>query len=370
MRKDEYFMNKALELALKARGKTSPNPLVGALVVKDNKILGNGYHRKVGRPHAEAIALKKAGNRSKDATLYVTLEPCSHFGRTPPCVDSIIRNRIKKVIIGTKDPNPLNNGNSIRVLREHGIKVKLGCLENRLKKINEDFAKYITQKTPFVTVKVAESLDGKIALSSGDSKWITSKKARKFSHDLRKSYDAILVGINTILKDDPLLNCPDKNKRFFKIIVDSNLKIPLKAKIFSRLSRGKIIIATCKNNSRKNKCRILSQKEIILIETPRKNGKVDLDFLLKQLARFEIINVIVEGGSQIIGSLFDENLVDKVMFFIAPKIIGGDNSLTSVAGKGIKTINRTINLKNRQIRQIGDDLLIEGYVYRNNRKSG
>ncbi|MBM3252277.1 MAG: bifunctional diaminohydroxyphosphoribosylaminopyrimidine deaminase/5-amino-6-(5-phosphoribosylamino)uracil reductase RibD [Candidatus Omnitrophica bacterium] len=368
MKKDEYFMNRALELALKARGKTSPNPMVGALVVRNGKILASGYHHKAGSPHAEIIALRKAGNKSKNSKLFVTLEPCSHFGRTPPCVDSIVRNKIKQVIIGIKDPNPVNNGKSIRILRKHGIKVKVGYLEDKLKNINEDFNKYITRKIPFVVVKVAQSLDGKIALSSGDSKWITSKKTRDFSRNLRKNFDAILVGINTILKDDPLLNCPDKNKRFFKIIVDSDLKVPLKARIFSRLSRGKIIIATCKNNFKVNKIKLLSQKGAIIIETSRRNEKVDLKFLLRELAGLEIISVLVEGGSQIVGSFFDECLVDKVLFFIAPKIIGGENSLTSVAGEGINTIKSLINLKDVQIKSIGEDLLVEAYVYRNNRK--
>jgi len=360
MQKDKYFMNKALELAFKAKGKTSPNPAVGAIVVKNDRILASGYHKKTGSAHAEVIALKKAGRRSKDSSLYVTLEPCSHFGRTPPCVDSIIRNRVKKVIIGTKDPNPVNNGNSIRILRRHGIKVKLGCLEDSSKKINEDFIKYIAKEIPFVTVKVAESLDGKIALSSGDSKWITSQKTRDFSHNLRRLHDAILVGINTVLKDDPLLNCPDKNRRFFKVIIDSKLRIPLKAKIFSKTSRGKIIIATCLSDSKK--FRILSKKGIILIKAPKRKGKVDLEFLLKKLAQLEIMNVLVEGGGQIIGSLFDEGLVDKVMFFVAPKIVGGDNSLTSVAGRGIRTIQKAINLKDIQFKKINTDLLVEGYV--------
>ena len=369
MKKDEFYMDKALKLALKAKGKTSPNPIVGALIVKNDKIVGSGFHRKAGSAHAEVIAIKKAGNKSKDARLYVTLEPCSHFGRTPPCVDKIIKNRIKDVVIGMKDPNPLNNGHSMRLLRQNGIKVKLGCLKMRASKINEDFLKYISQKVPFVTVKVAQSLDGKIALDSGDSKWITSKESRDLSHKMRKNYDAILVGINTVLNDDPLLNCSDKNKRFFKVIVDSNLKIPINAKVFSKSSYGQVIIATCKVNPKKEKYKILSKKGIIIIQTPKSEGRVDLKYLFRYLAGLEIMNVLVEGGGGIIGSLFDQDLVDKAMFFVAPKIIGGTNSKSSVAGLGIKTINSSIQLKDVRIKNINSDLLIEANVYRNNRKT-
>lgn len=362
MRRDDYFISQALKLALRAKGKTSPNPVVGALVVKNNRIISGGFHRKAGGPHAEIIALNKAGRLSKGADLYVTLEPCSHFGKTPPCVDKIIQNRIKNVIIGMKDPNPVNNGNSVRILKKHGIKTRLGFLEDELKKTNEDFIKYITKKMPFVTVKVAQSLDGKIALSSGDSKWITSSKSREFSHNLRKTFDAILVGINTILKDDPLLNCPEKNKRFFKVIVDSNLKVPLGARIFSKSSWGKVIIATSNNSLKKEKSKILKKKGIILITTPRKNGKVDLKILLRKLAELEIMNLLVEGGGEIIGSLFDSNLVDRVMFFIAPKIIGGEKSVDSVLGKGVKALKSAFKLKDISIKKIDNDLLIEGYV--------
>ncbi|MBM3248284.1 MAG: bifunctional diaminohydroxyphosphoribosylaminopyrimidine deaminase/5-amino-6-(5-phosphoribosylamino)uracil reductase RibD [Candidatus Omnitrophica bacterium] len=369
MKKDEFYMDLAMRLALKAKGKTSPNPVVGALLVKNNRIISEGFHRKAGEAHAEIVALRKAKENAKDSTLFVTLEPCSHFGRTPPCVVEIIKNKIKKVIIGMQDPNPINNGKSIQILRSQGIDVKVGCLEDRIKPINEDFTKYITQKLPFVTVKVAQSLDGKIAADSGDSKWITSDKSRSVSHDLRGFYDAILVGINTVLNDDPLLNCADKEKKFFKVIVDSNLKIPPKAKILSGISYGKVVIATTKDFTKNSKHKSLSEKGVIFIKTPKKEGKVDLRFLLNQLARLEIMNLLVEGGGKIIGSLFDEGLVDKVMFFIAPKIIGGERSVSSVSGKGARLIDNAIQIKGVQIKRIGDDLMVEGYVYRNNNKS-
>ncbi|MDD2654662.1 MAG: bifunctional diaminohydroxyphosphoribosylaminopyrimidine deaminase/5-amino-6-(5-phosphoribosylamino)uracil reductase RibD [Candidatus Omnitrophica bacterium] len=369
MKKDEYFMDLALKLALKAKGKTSPNPLVGAVIVKNNRIIGEGFHRRAGEPHAEIIALRKAGESSRGSTLFVTLEPCSHFGRTPPCVVEIIKSKIKKVVIGMQDPNPINNGKSIQILRSQKIEVKVGCLEEKLRRINEDFTKYITQKIPFVTVKVAQSLDGKIAVASGESKWITSEKSRSISHDLRKYYDAILVGINTVLKDDPLLDCPDREKKLYKVKVDSDLRIPLKSKIFSDASHGKIIIATTKDFTKESKYDILAKKEVIFIKTPKKDGKVDLRYLLNQLARLEIMNVLVEGGGKVIGSMFDEGLVDKLMFFIALKIIGGNNSITSVSGKGVRFINEAIPINDIQIKNIDGDILVEGYVHRDNRKS-
>ncbi len=362
MKKDEFYMELALKLALKAKGRTSPNPMVGAILVKNNRIIAEGFHHKAGEPHAEIVALRKAGKNSKDATLFVTLEPCSHFCRTPPCVVEIIKNKIKEVVVGTKDPNPINNGKSIQILRSQGINVKVGCLEEKLERINEDFTKYITQRLPFVTVKIAQSLDGKIAVGSGASKWITSEKSRNLGHSWRKFYDAILVGINTVLKDDPLLNCPDREKKFFKVIVDSNLKIPLNAGIFSNVAYGEVVIATTKDFTKDNKYKILSKKGIIFIKTPKKDGKVDLRYLLNQLARLEIVNLLVEGGGKIIGSLFDEGLVDKVMFFIAPKIIGGDKSIVSVGGKGVMSLDKAIQIKDIQIKRIGEDLMVEGYV--------
>src|SRR3989338_4512755 len=223
LRNHAYFMDLAFRLALKGKGRTSPNPSVGALVVKDSRIIGRGYHEKTGLPHAEAIALDDAGVKAKGATLYVTLEPCTHFGRTPPCVDKIIKSGIKKVIVGMLDPNPLNNGKGIQILKAGKIKVEVGFLEDKLKKLNEVFIKYITRKIPFVTVKVGESLDGKIATRTGDAKWITSDRARAYAHRLRRNYDAIMVGVNTIIRDNPKLDAWFSNKRLTKIIVDSQL---------------------------------------------------------------------------------------------------------------------------------------------------
>jgi len=359
----EKYMNLAFNLALKGKGKTSPNPMVGALVVKDGRIIGRGYHKQAGLAHAEVIALEQAGAKANGATLYVTLEPCTHFGRTPPCVHKIIASGIARVIVGMVDPNPINNGKGIEVLRQNKIKVEVGFLEEKLKKLNEVFIKYITKKMPFITVKVGQSLDGKIATKTGDSKWITSDKSRSYAHRLRANYDAVMVGVNTILRDNPRLNVWFSKKRIVKIVVDSQLSIPEDANIFSKDSSVIIAtLATLPGQETENR-RILAQKAKIL-DVKEKAGQVNLKDMLKKLARMEISNILVEGGGTLIGSLFDEGLVDKVMFFISPKIIGGKDAFSSVMGSGVSRIEKAIKLKDVHLRRIGQDFLIEGYVQR------
>ena len=249
-RDNNYFMDLAIKLALKAKGQTSPNPLVGALVVKDGKIIGKGYHKEAGLAHAEVIALDDAAKAAHGATLFVTLEPCTHFGRTPPCVNRIIQAGVKRVVIGTEDPNPVTNGKGIIMLRKKGIVVECGFRQDRLKKINEAFIKYITQKTPFITVKAAQSLDGKIATHTGDSKWVTSDASRTYANKMRRYFDAVMVGVNTILRDDPQLTCRMPRmagRQPIKIIVDSQLSTPQNAKIFH--NGANVIIATLKRQS-------------------------------------------------------------------------------------------------------------------------
>lgn len=371
---NEYFMQKALSLALKAKGRTFPNPLVGALVVKSGKIIGKGYHRKAGLAHAEVEAIEDAGKKARGASLYVTLEPCTHYGRTPPCVDKILESGIKKVFIGITDPNPLNNGKGIKLLQEHGIEVSAGFLEDNLRKINQPFIKYITKKMPYVSVKVGQSLDGKIATRAGDSRWITSDKTREFSHRLRNEYDAIMVGVNTVIRDNPILLPTVADKQFAspfiaperagltRIIVDSHLSMSADAQIFQK--PGAVIIATVKETlgqEMENKA-LLSQKAKIL-EVKENNGQVNLYDLLRKLARLEITNILVEGGGTLIGSLFDFNLVDKVLFFIAPKIIGGKDAISSVMGRGKAEVDKALNLGDVRIRKIGNDFLIEGVIH-------
>jgi diaminohydroxyphosphoribosylaminopyrimidine deaminase/5-amino-6-(5-phosphoribosylamino)uracil reductase len=331
-------------------------------VVKNGRIIGQGYHRKAGSYHAEVVALDEAGERAEGSTLYTTLEPCTHFGRTPPCVHKIIQSGIKEVVIGTVDPNPVNNGKGIEILRANKIKTQVGFLEEELNRINESFIKYITKKIPFITVKVAQSLDGRIATANGDSKWITSDKARAFAHRLRADYDAVMVGVNTVLRDNPRLNAWFSKRQPAKIVADSRLSTPESSNIF--LSGGKVIIVTLPTKSgQETQNRANIEKRATILEVKEKDGQVNLKDMMKQLAaRFQITSVLVEGGGTMVGSLFDEGLVDKVLFFISPKIIGGKDAIGSVMGKGAARVDKAIKLKDVSLRRLGGDFLVEAYV--------
>ncbi len=369
---DEKYMRLALRLAIKAKGKTSPNPLVGAVIVKDNRIIGQGYHKKAGEPHAEINALNMAGRRARGATLYLSLEPCAHFGRTPPCTKRIISFGIKKVVAAMVDPNPLNCGRGVKELRKAKVKVKVGVLEKEAGKINESYIKYITTKKPFVILKTAMSLDGKIATKTGDSKWITNEKSREYVHKLRSEVDAILVGIETVLKDDPLLTVRSSAFRRnlakrglgvrsqpVRIVVDSRVRIPLGARVLNQ--EAPTIVATTKFAS-KRKIEALKKKGIKVLVIKERDKKVNLKELLKRLGELEITSLLVEGGGRINASFLENDLVDKVLFFIAPKIIGGEKALTPVEGEGIERIKDAIKLKNISIKRFGEDMLVEGYI--------
>ncbi|MBL7197276.1 MAG: bifunctional diaminohydroxyphosphoribosylaminopyrimidine deaminase/5-amino-6-(5-phosphoribosylamino)uracil reductase RibD [Candidatus Omnitrophica bacterium] len=365
-KKIEKYMDLALRLSLQAKGLTSPNPLVGVVIVKNDNVVSTGFHKRAGLEHAEIVALRKAGKKTKGATLYVTLEPCSSFGRTPPCTKAIIQSGIKKVVVGMRDPNPKHCGKGIRILKSHGIDVISGALENHIRQINQPFIKYITKGMPYVTLKIAQSLDGKIATRTGDSKWITSFKSREFSHKIRNNFDAIMVGINTVLKDKPLLN-PDKKikeKKFYKIILDTHLKIKFSMHIFNNLSNFPVVIATCKESiiKKSKKIKSLVNEGSIILGIEKKNGLLNIKDLLRKLAQLEITNVLVEGGGRVAGSLLDKNLIDYVLFFISPKIIGGNDSISSIQGKGVNKVRDAQVLKTRKIERFGEDLLIEGAV--------
>ncbi|HOW34836.1 MAG TPA: bifunctional diaminohydroxyphosphoribosylaminopyrimidine deaminase/5-amino-6-(5-phosphoribosylamino)uracil reductase RibD [Candidatus Omnitrophota bacterium] len=361
---DYDYMRMALALALRAKGKTSPNPLVGAVIVKNNKVIAQGFHRRCGADHAEIVALKKAKEKARGATLYVTLEPCSHIGRTPPCVDAVIRNGIAKVVIGMIDPNPVNNGKSVARLRRAGIGVKVSFLQEELNKINESFIKFIKYKMPFVVVKWAQTLDGKMAARTGQSKWITSQKSRNYAHRLRNDFDAIMVGANTALRDNPRLNAADKKKRIKKIIADTYLKISLRENLFKGACPENIIVATTKKAPAK-KINEFRKKGVNVIICPHVKAGVDLKWLFKELARQGITSVLIEGGSKIIGAAFKAKLVDKVLVFIAPKIMGDACALSSVSGLSIKNVNGAIRLKDLFLKEIDKDILIESYVHGN-----
>ena len=361
---DQYYMRLALKLALKAKGKTSPNPLVGAVVVKNGLIVGKGFHHQAGLRHAEIYALEEAGLKAKQATLYLTLEPCMHFGRTPPCTNKIIQSGIKRVVIGMIDPNPLNNGKGLNILKENNIKVTLGVSEDQARKINETFIKFITTRMPFVTVKVAQSLDGRIATYTGDSKWVSSDKSRAYNHRMRKYYDAIMVGVNTVLRDDPHLDAWFSQKHPLKVVVDSNLSTPAKSNIFSKKSPVILVtLASRPGQETENRKTLIQQAKIL--EVKEKSGQVNMRDALKKLAALGITNIIVEGGGTLIGSLFDEKLVDKILFFISPKIIGGKDAIGAVMGKGISRMDQAIKLEGMKLKHFGEDLLIEAYIKNN-----
>ena len=357
-------MAQALKLAEKGLGFVSPNPMVGAVIVKNGIVVAEGWHRCFGGDHAEIEALKKAGAKAKGATLYVTLEPCHHYGKTPPCVNAIIASGIKRVVVAMKDPNPLTNGKSLAKMKKAGLQVSVGILRDDAQKLNESFITYIRAKKPFVVLKMAQTLDGKIASSTGNSKWITDEKTRIFSKDQRKTFDAILVGINTILKDDSQLNAPGK-KNFKKIILDTTLKIALKARLLAGTSAANCIIATTKKHN-KNKMKQLKDKGAEVIVCPLKDKGVDLKWLMRELARRSIGRVLIEGGSHVAGSALKAKVVDKIQIYLAPKILGDQNALSAISGLNVLLVDQAVQLKDVQITQFNSDILIEGYVHRNN----
>lgn len=355
----EKYMKVAISLAKKAEGMTSPNPIVGAVIVKGGKIVGRGYHRKAGLPHAEIEALKDAGSDANGAAMFVTLEPCDHFGRTPPCTDAVIKSGIRKVVIGMRDPNPVNNGAGIKKLKRNGIKIVAGVLEKEAMGINRPFIKFITKKMPYVTVKLAETLDGKIATRTGDSKWISSEESRRYVHGLRGAVDAVMVGVNTVLRDDPtLLSVLSVSKQPARVIVDSTLKTPASSKIFATLGRSDIIMAA---TDRAPSGRIKSFRDlgVEVIITKSKDGKVDLKTLLKGLARRDIVNILVEGGGELAASLAERRLVDRFLFFIAPKIAGGREAVGAIGGIGISRMKDALMFSKVEVGRSGPDILVD-----------
>lgn len=356
---DENFMREALRIAKNAEGRTSPNPLVGAVIVRDEKIIAEGWHRKAGTPHAEVHALNMAGELAENSTMYVTLEPCSHYGRTPPCANKIVESGIKKVFVAMQDPNPKVAGRGIEILKSAGISVEVGLMEDEARKLNEVFIKYITKKIPFVTAKFACSLDGKISTVAGESQWISCPESRKFSHHLRDINDAIMVGVNTVIADNPSLTTRiDGGKNPVRIVVDSMARTPIDSKII-RDGQAKNIIAVTENAPIEKISALKNFGAEIFVAG---RDKVDLKILLEELARREITSVLVEGGGTLHYSMFENNLVDKIFAFIAPKIIGGKNSLTAVEGKGFEKLSDVVQIKNLTSEKIGDDILLKGYI--------
>ncbi len=357
-------MKRALELSKKAVGFVNPNPLVGAVIVKDNKIIGEGYHEHFGGPHAEVNAFKSAACDVEGATMYVTLEPCAHYGKTPPCAEAIVRNKISKVVVGMIDPNSLVAGRGIEILRKAGIEVTTGIMEREIRKTNEIFIKYITQKKPFCIMKTAMTIDGKIATSTGDSKWISNEKSRLYVHELRNMVTGIMVGIGTVLSDDPELTTRRQDiisKNPIRIIIDSTAKIPLESKVLKCNEKTKTILVTTKFAS-DTKIEAIKQKGVEVIVTPTNDKWVDLIYLMGVLGERGIDSILLEGGSTLNYSALDKGIVDKVITFISPKIFGGTSGKTPVGGVGIKHVKDSIMLTDTEVIRFDEDIMIEGYI--------
>ncbi|WP_102345035.1 bifunctional diaminohydroxyphosphoribosylaminopyrimidine deaminase/5-amino-6-(5-phosphoribosylamino)uracil reductase RibD [Bacillus sp. Marseille-P3661] len=353
---DEQYMRLAIELAANTKGQTSPNPLVGAVVVKNNQIVGMGAHLKAGEPHAEVHAIHMAGEKAKNATIYVTLEPCSHHGRTPPCADLLIKNEVSRVVIASTDPNPLVAGKGIKKLRDAGIEVDVGVLKEEAEALNEVFFHYISTRTPYVTLKSATTLDGKIATVTGESKWITSEEARLDVHKYRHRHDAILVGVNTVIKDNPQLTTrlPLGGKNPIRIVLDTNLRIPEHAALLNDGCAPTWVVSG--KNAPLEKIQLLKEKNIEMIQLPTE--KINIPSFLKAIAEKGISSLYVEGGAEINGSFIKEKAVNQVITYIAPKIIGGTAAPTSIGGEGFENLSDSLQLVIKSVEQIGPDIKI------------
>jgi diaminohydroxyphosphoribosylaminopyrimidine deaminase/5-amino-6-(5-phosphoribosylamino)uracil reductase len=362
---DELYMKQALMLAAQGLGCTSPNPVVGAVIVADGSIVGQGWHQAAGTPHAEVHALAQAGRLARNATLYVTLEPCCHHGRTGPCTDAIIAAGVKRVVVAMTDPNPLVRGKGIQKLRQHGLEVLEGVCAAEAAQLNEVFIKWIATGLPFGVLKTAITLDGKIATYTGHSKWITSERSREYVHGLRNMYDAILVGIGTVLADDPSLTTrlPGGGKNPIRVIVDSKGRIPLEAKLLCDCE-APVIIAVGPEASAE-KLAALQAKGAEVLTLPLVAGRgVSLRHLFVELGQRNITSILVEGGAEVNASVLAENVVDKVHWFIAPKIIGGKTAPGPVGGLGLSDMAQATVLEDMQVKNIGKDILLTAYMQR------
>ncbi len=362
--KSTEFMELALKLAKRAEGMTSPNPLVGAVLVKKGEIIGQGYHKRSGSAHAEIEAIdhaKKKGRAVKGATLYVNLEPCCHDKkRTPPCTGAIIKSGISRVFVATYDQNPKVSGNGVSVLREAGIEVDVGLLEQKAKEINKMFFKYITEKMPYVVLKLAATFDGKIATNSGDSKWIGSKRQREIAHQLRNKMDCVLVGINTVIKDNPSLNVRIKKRNISQpvpVVLDGHLRISPDSNVL-KVHKRCIVVTSPGSGERKKRALERAGAKILYSEVDD-FGKLHLRSTMKQLADMEFTSVLIEGGSKVASSAINEGVVDQVVLFYSPVLFGGDG-VSMISDLAVRDVNKAVRLKDVSIKRYGDELMIEG----------
>jgi len=358
MNKDEIYIKECIELAKLGEGRVSPNPLVGSVVLdKDGNVVGRGYHMKYGEAHAEVNALNQAGKKAKDGTIYINLEPCSHFGKTPPCADRVINSGVKRVVVGMVDPNPQVAGEGLKKIQSAGIEIISGVLEGECRKLNEIFIKHITINEPFIAIKTASTIDGKIATKTGSSKWITSQAAREEVQRLRNKYDAILTGSGTVIKDNPGLTCRLENGRNpIRVIVDSELKTSPESKAYNN-DGTRIFIAASEKAEGKY------PENIEIIRCPLTNErKINLRYLTGELYKKDIKSILVEAGGKLNGAYLKNNLVDKFYFFVAPKILGDNQAYSSIDSFNIENIDQCINLRFDEVKSYPPDLMIEAYI--------
>jgi diaminohydroxyphosphoribosylaminopyrimidine deaminase / 5-amino-6-(5-phosphoribosylamino)uracil reductase len=362
------YMHRAITLARRGLGTTSPNPMVGAVVVKGGKVVGEGYHRKAGEAHAEIAALEKAGPRARGGTLILNLEPCCHTGRTPPCVNAIIKAGLRKVVVAMHDPNPLVNGRGIEMLRKAGIDVKVGLLEREAGILNEAFVTYVTRKRPFFVLKGAASLDGKIATRIGESKWISNEESREYANQIRSVMDGIMVGINTVILDNPfLLPRVSRPKRYpVRIVLDSKLRIPPSCELVKTGSKFRTLVFTLADSRQDKESRLKSMGIEVIRVASGENGRVALSAVCQELWEREITNVLVEGGGELNSCFIDEGLADKIVIFYAPKLIGGKSAPSLIGGKGIDFLKGACRIDITSVKRLKEDICVEGYVHRDN----
>ncbi len=358
-------MRKALALALKGKGFTSPNPCVGAVVVRDDQVVGQGWHHGAGMDHAEVEAIEDARGKTRNATIYVTLEPCNHFGKTPPCTRKIVESGICRVVVGCKDPNPFVSGGGIQYLKEQGIEVKSQVLEDQAQTLIEDFIWYTrNDKLPFVILKSAATLDGRIATSTGDSKWITNEASRAHVHRLRHEVDGILIGSGTLHADDPSLTARipgQKTKDPLRVILDTRLNIHENARVITQESEARTIIVSGPNPPREKKKR-LEQKGVQVLEVGLKQGRLDLNELMIRLGKMSVMSLLIEGGGQVASSALKQGIVNKVCYFMAPKFLGGSDGIPVFGGKGPEKISQAFSLKRVRVDRFDEDILVQGYI--------
>ncbi len=361
---DTTYMQLALHLAEKGRGWTTPNPMVGAVVIKDGKIVGRGYHERAGGPHAEVNAIDDAGDQARGATIYVTLEPCNHFGRTPPCTHKIIDAGIRRVVVAMTDPNPDVKGGGNAYLRDRNIEITTGILEKKARILNEGFVTWITTGKPFVIAKCAATLDGRIATRTGDSRWVTGPSARQFVHRIRHGVHGIMVGVQTVIKDNPSLTTRlegEKNSDPTRIILDTHLSIPQTAKLLHQKSDAATWIV-CGPNAPDDRRMDLERTGSQILTAPLKDGRIDLSALMKQLGTEGITSLLIEGGGTVLGSAFSAGIVDKICFFYAPKILGGDDGVPICSGTGPDSMKQSLSIHNMTVHRFDADVMLQGYL--------